>query len=209
MKYFNIYYVLGHSVFTFGIIIVLFFIFPRYYQKRRNSFMLMTTIGLLGFIIYPLMPPRLLTTCDNHYGACDKNFTFVDSLEIYGGPLNWKSKRMADSSNYYAAMPSLHFGWSLWCFYSLYPLCPNIFFIFIISLHPIYTLFVIIVTANHYILDAMMGCVTFLIGEYLLKKTKHYIQFGRGSYGTEYKTKKIVVVVIALVIIENFYCLIK
>lgn len=204
MKYFNIYYVLGHSVFTFGIIIVLFFIFPRYYQKRRNSFMLMTTIGLLGFIIYPLMPPRLLTTCDNHYGACDKNFTFVDSLEIYGGPLNWKSKRMADSSNYYAAMPSLHFGWSLWCFYSLYPLCPNIFFIFIISLHPIYTLFVIIVTANHYILDAMMGCVTFLIGEGLGLLLRKPLSFGRGTDtgGFDIKTGIVLVITIVLIITE-------
>lgn len=167
--------------------------------------MLLTCLGLVGFATYPLMPPRLVTMCGYKYGACDKNFTFVDTLEEYGGLLNWKSKRMSERSNMYAAMPSLHFGWSLWCFYSLLPLCPNTFFKCLAFVHPAMTLFVIVVTGNHYILDAIFGALTYYAASYLLPKVESYLEFGRGSIGKDKKTNIIAAIIIIVVIGEYIF----
>ncbi len=62
-------------------------------------------LALIGFAFFPLMPPRLLPS----------SYHFVDTLETIGGLWSFESGPMAQVSNQYAAMPSLHFAWSSWC----------------------------------------------------------------------------------------------
>ena len=52
---------------------------------------------------------------------CDE-FGFVDTVAVYGGWASFGSEEMAAVSNQYAAMPSMHIGWSTWCALVLVPL---------------------------------------------------------------------------------------
>ena len=66
---------------------------------------------------------------------------------------------MADISNQYAAMPSLHIGWATWSAIALWPLLHRWWLRAAVLAYPLVTLLVIIVTANHYWIDAVGGLV--------------------------------------------------
>ncbi|MFC7467869.1 phosphatase PAP2 family protein [Actinomadura keratinilytica] len=60
-------------------------------------------------------------------------------------------------TNQYAAMPSLHFGWSLWCGVVVVALAPRLWMKLLGLLHPFFTVCAIVGTANHWVLDAVGG----------------------------------------------------
>ena len=145
----------------------------------------MTALAILGFAFFPLMPPRLLDqpcpTGDNleFGGACiaselrsgkektftgDNGFGFVDTLSVYGGPWRFDSDEVASISNQYAAMPSLHIGWSTWCALAVWPLLRRRWTKVAVLLYPAATLFCIIITANHFWLDGIGGLIVFAVG---------------------------------------------
>ena len=61
------------------------------------------------------MPPRLLDTMP---GA---DYGFVDTLAKYPTFWTFNSGAMKKISNQYAAMPSVHCAWALWCACALVP----------------------------------------------------------------------------------------
>jgi hypothetical protein len=67
-------------------------------------------------------------------------------------------------ANAYAAMPSLHIGWSTWSAWAAVPVVRNRVMKVLLVLHPIVTYFAVVVTANHYILDGIGGLVTLALG---------------------------------------------
>jgi hypothetical protein len=66
-------------------------------------------------------------------------------------------------------MPSLHFCWSSWCALVLYPMARRPWLKVLAALYPAMTLFAIVVTANHYWLDAAGGALVLAVG-YLVSK---------------------------------------
>ena len=82
-------------------------------------------------------------------------------------------RRDARISNQYAAMPSLHIGWSTWCALAMWQLTRKRWARVLIVLYPVVTLFCIVVTANHYWIDAVGGLLALGVG-YLI---------GRGLFG--------------------------
>jgi len=71
---------------------------------------------------------------------------------------------MASISNQYAAMPSLHIGWSTWCAIAVWPLLRRRWLKALVLLYPAATLFCIVVTGNHFWLDGAGGLVVFGVG---------------------------------------------
>ena len=69
---------------------------------------------------YPLMPPRLVPSCDDFGGCLNKEYRWVDTMDVYGGLWSWKDKGVADLSNHYAAMPSMHTGYAAWTCVSVF-----------------------------------------------------------------------------------------
>jgi membrane-associated phospholipid phosphatase len=107
----------------------------------------MLALGLLGFWLYPLMPPRLLPV----------SYGFVDTrLEYFG--LGEASRDTSDD-NLYAAMPSLHLGWATWIALALWPLVRRPWAKALLIAYPTAQLFCTVVTANHFFLDAVGGWV--------------------------------------------------
>jgi hypothetical protein len=149
-------YVYGslHFIVTAGAVIWLYRRHPGAYPRWRNTLAFTTVLALVGFIFWPLMPPRLLPA---HYG-------FVDTLAKYPTFWSFDSGTIHKISNQYAAMPSLHFGWSLFCAAALAPRLRRRAARVGAALYPVLTLAAIVLTGNHYVLDAAAGAVVFLAG---------------------------------------------
>jgi hypothetical protein len=149
-----------HFIVTAGAVIFLYRKFPGDYPRWRNTLALTTILALIGFIFWPLMPPRLLPA---HYG-------FVDTLAKYPTFWSFDSGAINEISNQYAAMPSLHFGWSLFCASALAPRLRRRPARIAAALYPLLTLAAIVLTGNHFVLDAAGGAVVFLAGYGLARR---------------------------------------
>ena len=156
IRFWNVFYGTFHFVVTIGCIVWLFRRFPHQYVRWRTILACTTALALIGFAFYPLVPPRLLDEHGFHYH-------FVDTLQRFGGLWSFDDGPMAKISNQYAAMPSLHFGWSTWCAAVLVPRVRRTWAKVLAALYPVLTLFAVVVTANHYWLDAVGGAVIFLV----------------------------------------------
>jgi hypothetical protein len=173
MRFWNIYYGTAHFIVTAGALIWLYRRQPERYAKWRNALAIMTGLALIGFALLPLMPPRLLDVPSqiNQYGGGNfsppHHYGFVDSLAKIGGLWSFDSGAVAQVSNQYAAMPSLHCAWSTWCACVLWPLVRRPWAKALTILYPCATVFCIVVTANHYWLDGIGGLVTFAVGSFL------------------------------------------
>lgn len=154
IQFWNLFYGTFHFVVTAGCIVWLFRRFPERYVRWRTTLAVTTGLALFGFALFPLLPPRLLP---DHYG-------FVDTLRSYGGLWSFDSGAMSKVSNQYAAMPSLHFAWSSWCAFVLVPTVRRTWVRVLAASYPLLTLFAIVVTANHYWLDAAGGAVILVLG---------------------------------------------
>ena len=152
--FWNVFYGTAHFVVTVVALVYMFRKLPQRYPLWRNTLACTTGLALIGFAFFPLMPPRLLPA---HYG-------FVDTLQTVHVFWSFDSGTMQKISNQYAAMPSLHFGWSSWCACVLVPAIRPRWGKALMVAYPFITLFAIVVTANHYVLDAVGGAAVLGIG---------------------------------------------
>lgn len=158
LRFWNVYYGFFHFAVTAFVMIYLYVRVPTAYPRWRTIGLMTTGLALVGFAAFPLMPPRLLPDC-GPYGACDPSFGFVDTIATVGGLWSFDSGAMEELSNQYAAMPSLHFGWSTWCAVALVPHLRSRVARSLLIAYPVLTLFAIMVTANHFWLDAVGGAI--------------------------------------------------
>jgi hypothetical protein len=94
----------------------------------------------------------------------------------YGGLWSFDSGLMESLSNQYAAMPSLHFAWALWSWLAIKKHLVSRTSRIAIASYPSLTLFAIIVTANHYWIDAVGGVVVLGAGYYLGIKLNSWVR---------------------------------
>jgi hypothetical protein len=168
IQFWNVFYGSAHFIVTAGALVWLFFRDPARYPRWRNTLAATTLLALVGFAAFSLMPPRLLDKPVEEYGPppsmVTEHFGFVDTLQEYPAIWSFDSGGLKKLSNQYAAMPSLHTAWALWSVLVLLPLVRRRWLQAIIVLYPLATFFCIVITANHYWLDALMGAVTLLVG---------------------------------------------
>jgi len=149
IRFWSVYYGFMHFAVPGIALVYLYFEFPERYRLWRNIAAFMLLLSLLGFWLYPVLPPRLLAA---HYG-------FFDAARYGGiGPIG--KAEAGPLANAYAAMPSLHIGWSSWCAFALVPVLKRRWTKVLLVLYPVATLFAVVVTANHYILDGAGGLAT-------------------------------------------------
>jgi len=173
IAFFNIFYGTAHFVVTLGVLIWLFVRRHHVFARWRTTLVATTVVALFGFALFPLMPPRLVNTppSQSRYGggqlAVDRhlpNYGFVDTLRDGDGLWSFDSQGMDDISNQYAAMPSLHIGWSLWCMLVLWRFSRRRISRLIGLAYPVLTLIAIVATANHFIIDAAGGIAIVVVG---------------------------------------------
>lgn len=162
--FWNVFYGSFHFIVTIFVMVYLFVRFPARYILMRSTLAVTTASALIGFALYPLMPPRLLSNCASQYGNCVPGHDYVDTLVDPGGLWSFESGTMEAISNQYAAMPSLHVAWAVWCTIGLYPVLKRRTTRAVIASYPLLTLFSIVVTANHYWIDAVGGLASVALG---------------------------------------------
>jgi hypothetical protein len=138
----NRYYFFGHFL---GTALVLGFVFVfrhDHYGRIRRVLFTVTLAGLVLHVLFPLAPPRWFP----EHG-------FVDTLQTYG-PKIYDSDTVASAANQIAAMPSLHVGWAIICGWALVTALTSPWR-WLALLHPIITTLAVVLTANHWWLDAL------------------------------------------------------
>jgi hypothetical protein len=179
IRFWNIYYGTAHFIVTIAALALMFWRQPDRYPAWRNTLAAMTALAIIGYASFSLMPPRLLGDT-SVYGACHEQqvedchgFGIVDTLAEFGGLWSFDKGAVAKVSNQYAAMPSMHTGWSTWCALVLIPMLRRRWTKVLIALYPAATVFCIMVTGNHYWLDAAGGLLAlgggWLIGSNLAR----------------------------------------
>ncbi|MFD0269232.1 phosphatase PAP2 family protein [Streptomyces sp. NPDC127106] len=148
-----------HYLVTPAVLVWLYRRRPAHYRAARTWLIASTLLGLVGFSLLPTCPPRLL----------DAAHGFTDTMAQYSAYGWWGAEASAPRglgglTNQYAAMPSLHVGWALWCGvlmwrHGRHPLLRA----FGIA-YPAVTTLVVMGTANHYFLDAVAGAAVMGLG---------------------------------------------
>ncbi|HEU0165179.1 MAG TPA: phosphatase PAP2 family protein [Thermomicrobiales bacterium] len=146
IKAFNQVYANYMWIFFFGMVVGMFFAVERWRYYRRWFFISMA-IATPWYAIYPLAPPRFMQP----YG-----YDFVDTLARYGP--NYFSDNGFVAANRYAAMPSMHVGWTTLAAIVIANCIPwkktgKVIAGFLIVLITL----TVMVTGNHYWLDAVAG----------------------------------------------------
>jgi hypothetical protein len=161
----NVFYGTAHFVVTAVALVWLFLRDPERYPRWRNTLACTTLLALIGFAAFSLMPPRLLDEPPDRFGPpVEQHFGFVDTLAKFPTFWSFDSGGLKKLSNQYAAMPSLHMGWSTWSALVLFPLVRRRWARALVALYPAATFFCIIVTANHFWLDAAVGILVLGVG---------------------------------------------
>ncbi|MER6389980.1 phosphatase PAP2 family protein [Streptomyces sp. NPDC001523] len=150
---------------------------PAHYRSARTWLVVSTLLGLVGFALMPTCPPRLL----------DAAHGFTDTMAQYGAYGWWGGEASAPRglgsfTNQYAAMPSLHVGWALWCGVLLWTHARHPLVRALGIAYPAATALVVMGTANHYFLDAVAGAAVMGLGLLLTRR------FRSGTAGFRRKT---------------------
>ena len=148
----NVIYVWGHLPFIIVVAIWLFAFHRHRYSLFRNAFLFSGAIALLGFWLIPTAPPRFL----QYWG-------FVDTAVSSGSYYFFQPPAFV---NQYAAMPSLHFGWSLLAAAALFTNIRGRYRYAALFL-PVISLAGVVLTGNHFFLDAAAGAAVALFALWL------------------------------------------
>ena len=118
---------------------------------RYDSFVYFRRVFLISYVVtwvlwltLPVTPPRLMI-----------EEGFIDSIEVMG-PAFYNSKESIAYYNQHSAMPSMHFGWTL--LFSIMLLRTGSLALRLFgAIFPIVAFAAIVITANHFFLDAVVG----------------------------------------------------
>jgi hypothetical protein len=114
-------------------------------------------IALVVYANWPLAPPRLMPELGT-----------IDVMQHFAGAGWWGDaasapRGLGDATNQFAAMPSLHFGWSLWSAIQMWGFGGRRWRTAAVA-YPTLQAIVVLATANHFLLDVIGGATCILLG---------------------------------------------
>jgi hypothetical protein len=136
---------------TLGVLVYLYVRHNRSFYFVRNMFIVSWAIALAGYALYPTAPPRFFP-----------EWGFVDSVADFTG-VQPDSATANALFNPYAAVPSMHVAFALMIGVPMVQLAKHRATRWFWSAYPVMVTFVIIVTANHFVMDAVLGALTAVI----------------------------------------------
>ncbi len=143
-------YIWGHWPVIIVTLLWLVHSHPGPYRLLRNAMLISGIIGVVIFVIFPVAPPRLA------------DLGLVDTVTLQSHA--YRVLQPPTFVNQYAAVPSLHVGWNLLVGIFVYRCAsrPAVRALGILS--PIAMTAAVVLTANHYLIDAVLGAIVALIG---------------------------------------------
>ena len=140
-----------HFVVTLAALVHLYRAHPARYSRWRTAFVAASVTAFLCHRWWPVAPPRLLADTD---GAP----VLVDTLLEHSAPWTFHSGAISEVANQYAAMPSMHAGWALFCALAFGIGRPRRTRLALLA-YPAAITVVIMASGNHFLLDAVGGFV--------------------------------------------------
>jgi hypothetical protein len=154
IKSLDVFYATAHFIVTLVVLVFVYVWAPVEYPKLRTALGVATVLGLIGFALFPVLPPRLLPP--------DRGF--VDTLQRLGGLWSFKTPVIERISDPFAAMPSLHLAWASWCTVAIWRSVKNRGVRVAAIVYPLISALTVLGTANHYILDIAAGVAVTAMG---------------------------------------------
>ena len=151
---------------------------PRTYEWARTAFLASGAIAVCFFLTLPTAPPRLT------------NMGFIDTLNQSLTP----TYSSIPGVNHYAALPSMHVGWTFLLALAIYTALPNFKLRGIAFIIPLAMFSATVVTGNHWFLDAVLGLIVAGGGLGISLLMQRYRDARRAS-STAHDAGKLVVVV--------------
>ncbi len=143
-------YVNAQTSVTLAALVYLYLRHNRSFYFVRNMLVIAMAIALIGYAVFPTAPPRFLP-----------EWGFIDSVsDLTGMHVSHASASMTALFNPYAAVPSMHVAFALMIGWPLASLSRTRVARVLWRLYPLLIAFVIVATANHFVLDALLGALT-------------------------------------------------
>ena len=146
-------YVNSHFVITTTFLIWLYIFRNQAFYFVRNMFMVAMGLALVGYTAYPTAPPRFLP-----------EWGFSDSVASFVGENAEQSANVL--YNPFAAVPSMHVAFALMIAVPAIMLVRRRVAKVLWGIYPFVVTFVVMVTANHFWLDAALGALVAALSAY-------------------------------------------
>lgn len=154
VDFLNYFYLFGHLPVIGTLAVWMYFWHKPQYLLMRNAFLLSGAIALMFYVNFPTAPPRLLPD--------QLGFGFVDTVfDQYNTGRPWTPSSFV---NEYAAFPSMHIGWNMLAGIAVWMASKNIIVRAFAVIMPSVMLADIILTGNHYFIDALAGFIVMMAG---------------------------------------------
>jgi membrane-associated phospholipid phosphatase len=140
-------YVTAQTAVLLVLLLYFYLVHNRHYYFLRNMLLVGMAIGLVGYLFFPTMPPRFLP-----------NWGFVDTVSNVTGVSPTRAQGVF--INPYAAVPSMHVAFALMFGWTLVRVSRTWAARIWWACWPALITFVTIITANHFLLDAVLGALT-------------------------------------------------
>ncbi len=140
-------YMNSHFVVTTTFLVWLYVFRNSNFYFVRNMFMVAMGLALVGYTLMPTAPPRMFPAEG-----------FVDTITAYA-PAGHDSGLVKLFINPYAAIPSMHCAFALMIGITGAMIVRHNYARVLWSLYPLMVFFVVVVTANHFWLDAAAGAL--------------------------------------------------
>ncbi|MDA0352064.1 MAG: phosphatase PAP2 family protein [Chloroflexi bacterium] len=145
----NAVYIWGHWPVVGAVGLWLYLTRRRAYRRYRNAMLISGAVGIVIFMLFPTAPPRLANP--------ELIDTVVERTDAY------RVMQPPQLTNQFAAVPSLHLGWNLLMGIALVREAKRQWMQMFGWLMPPVMFAATIITANHYLLDAVAGAVVVLV----------------------------------------------
>jgi hypothetical protein len=168
-------YLNSQTTITVGALLYIYIRHNARFYFVRNMFMIAMAIAIVGYVVFPTAPPRFLP-----------EWGFVDTVsEFTSVHVDHASSAITAMTNLYAAVPSMHVCYALMIGLPLARLAKHRVTAVLWLLYPLLMTFVIIVTANHFLIDAFLGALTMAVSawgaSWLARARPHAWRFTRIS----------------------------
>ncbi len=145
---FNAFYLWGYWPLLAAALVFVWWRDAAAYSVLRNSLVIAAAVGLVIFAMYPVAPPRFLAG-------------FTDTVG---------DGRDSGLTNKYAAMPSFHVGWLVLAAVTALGVTRGTAARWVLFAPAALMAVVVVVTANHYVLDGVVGVAISLAALYLARR---------------------------------------
>jgi membrane-associated phospholipid phosphatase len=143
-------YLNTHFVVTTFTLAFIYLFRNEHFYWVRNMFMVAMGLALVGYVVFPTAPPRLMP-----------ELGFVDSVSAFTGVSG--DSEVNALFNPYAAVPSMHVGFALMLAIAMVRMTRRTWVKALWVVYPLVVSFVVVVTGNHWIFDAVAGAAVAVV----------------------------------------------